>query len=79
MKLRLTEELWREGSMYVAYCPELDIPSCGHSVDQAKSNLREVIVIHLEEAEKQGRLTELFETAGRDPLTVEPLKSRERT
>jgi predicted RNase H-like HicB family nuclease len=56
MKLRVTEELWREGDMYVAYCPELDIPSCGHSVEQAKKNLREVIGIHLEEAEKQGRL-----------------------
>ena len=68
MKLRLTEELWREGNMYVAYCPELDIPSCGHSVDQAKSNLKEVIVIHLEEAEKQGRLTELLESAGLDEI-----------
>lgn len=61
MKLRLTEELWREGNMYVAYCPELDIPSCGNSVEQAKSNLREVIVIHLEEAEKQGRLSEFLD------------------
>jgi predicted RNase H-like HicB family nuclease len=63
MKLRLTEELWREGNMYVTYCPELDIPACGHSVEQAKKNLREVIEIHLEEAEKQGRLNELLESA----------------
>jgi predicted RNase H-like HicB family nuclease len=68
MKLRLTEELWREGNMYVAYCPELDVPSCGHSVEQAKKNLREVIVIHLEEAEKQGRLTEFLRSAGLDEI-----------
>jgi predicted RNase H-like HicB family nuclease len=68
MKLRLTEELWREGNMYVAYCPELDIPSCGNSVEQAKSNLREVIVIHLEEAEKQGRLSEFLQSAGLDEM-----------
>ena len=29
MKLALTEELWREGNMYVTYCPELDIPAVG--------------------------------------------------
>jgi predicted RNase H-like HicB family nuclease len=68
MKLRLTEELWREGNMYVAYCPELDIPSCGNSVEQAKSNLREVIVIHLEEAQKQGRLSEFLQSAGLDEM-----------
>ena len=46
MKLKLTEELWREGNMYVSYCPELDIASCGETVDQAKKNLKEVIVIN---------------------------------
>ena len=66
MKLWLTEELWREGNMYVTYCPELDIPACGHFVEQAKKNLREVIEIHLEEAEKQGRLSAFHESAGLD-------------
>jgi len=32
MKLNLTEELWKEGNMYVSYCPELDIASCGETV-----------------------------------------------
>ena len=50
MKLKLTEELWKEGNMYVTYCPELDIASCGETVDQAKKNLGEVILINLEEA-----------------------------
>ena len=66
MKLALTEELWREGNMFGTYCPELDIPACGHSVEQAKKNLREVIEIHLEEAEKQGRLSAFLESAGLD-------------
>jgi hypothetical protein len=50
MKFKLTEELWKEGNMYVSYCPELDIASCGETVDQAKTNLKEVILINLEEA-----------------------------
>jgi hypothetical protein len=37
MKFKLTEELWKEGNMYVSYCPELDIASCGETVDQAKN------------------------------------------
>ena len=33
MKIKLTEELWKEGNMYVSYCPELDITSCGDSIE----------------------------------------------
>ena len=66
MKLKLTEELWKEGNMYVSYCPELDIASCGETVDQAKMNLKEVILINLEEAKKIGTLDELLQDAGFD-------------
>ena len=66
MKLKLTEELWKEGNMYVSYCPELDIASCGETVDQAKKNLKEVILINLEEAQKLGTLGELLQEAGLD-------------
>lgn len=34
MKIRLTEEIWKEGNMYVSYCPELDVASCGENVQQ---------------------------------------------
>ena len=66
MKLKLTEELWKEGNMYVSYCPELDIASCGETVDQAKKNLKEVILINLEEAQKLGTLDSLLQDAGFD-------------
>jgi predicted RNase H-like HicB family nuclease len=66
MKLKLTEELWKEGNMYVSYCPELDIATCGETVDQAKKNLKEVILINLEEAQKLGTLDTLLIEAGFD-------------
>ena len=66
MKFKLTEELWKEGNMYVSYCPELDIASCGETVDQAKKNLKEVILINLEEAQKMGTLDNLLQEAGFD-------------
>jgi predicted RNase H-like HicB family nuclease len=64
LRMRLTEELWREGSMYVAYCPELDIPSCGENIEQARNNLKEVIQIHLTETAKMGTLDKLLRDAG---------------
>lgn len=66
MRIKLTEELWREGNMYVSYCPELDIASCGESVEQAKKNLKEAILINLEEAQKLGTLSTLLQEAGFD-------------
>lgn len=66
MKMKLTEELWKEGNMYVSYCPELDIAACGESVEQAKRNLKEVILINLEEAQKMGTLDKLLREAGFD-------------
>ena len=66
MKFKLTEELWKEGNMYVSYCPELDIASCGETVYQAKNNLKEVILINLEEARKMGTLEQILQEAGFD-------------
>ncbi len=42
--LVITQEMWKEGNMYTAYCPELDVVSCGKSVEEAEKNLLEVIV-----------------------------------
>jgi len=68
MKLKLTEELWKEGNMYVSYCPELDMAYCGETVNQAKKNLKEVILINLEEAQKLGTLDTPFDLAqGHEP------------
>ena len=66
MKLKLTEELWKEGNMYVSYCPELDMASCGETIEQAKKNLKEVILINLEEAQKCGTLDTILHEAGFD-------------
>jgi predicted RNase H-like HicB family nuclease len=49
-KLIATVEIWKEGGMFTAYCPELDIASCGHTSEEAKKNLSEVIEIQLEES-----------------------------
>ena len=52
----ITEEIWKEGNMYVAYCPEIDVVSCGKDIEEARKNLLEVIEIQLEETAKLGTL-----------------------
>ena len=43
--------------MYVSYCPELDMASCGKSIEDAKNNLKEVISINFVECKKWELLT----------------------
>jgi predicted RNase H-like HicB family nuclease len=64
VKIKLTEEIWKEGNMYVSFCPELDMASCGESVEESKKNLKEVISINFEECRKMGTLKQLLEEAG---------------
>ena len=68
-KLVVTEEIWKEGNMYTAYCPELDVVSCGRNIDEARKNLVEVIEIQLEETAKLGTLHSFLEDAGYDLST----------
>lgn len=70
--LVVTEEIWKEGNMYTAYCPELDVASCGRGIEEARKNLLEVIEIHLEEAAKLGTLRAFLENAGYDLTTSQP-------
>ena len=59
--LVVTEEIWKEGNMYTAYCPELDVVSCGRDIEEARNNLLEVIEIQLEETAKLGTLKTFLE------------------
>jgi len=54
---------FKERANYVAYCPELDISSCGNTVEQAKEMLKSAIRLFLEEAEKMGTLEDILEEA----------------
>ena len=48
--IRFTAQVWKEGSAYVAYSPELDISSVGDSTLLARKRLREAVTLFLEEA-----------------------------
>jgi hypothetical protein len=76
MQIRLTEEIWKEGNMYVSYCPELDIASCGEHVHQAKKNLIEVILINIEETRKKGTFEQFIEECGLEEINTDILSAR---
>ena len=50
--------------MYVSFCPELDISSCGEDVQQAKTNLLEAIHINVEETRNMGTFEQFLEESG---------------
>ncbi len=74
--LQFVGTIWQEGNMYTAYCPELDLATCGHTIEEARHNLREVIEIFLEETAKMGTLRELLAEAGYslDEVAQEPVR-----
>ena len=76
MKIRLTEEIWKEGNMYVSYCPELDVASCGEDVQQAKKNLLEAIIINVEETKKIGTFERFLEECGLEQIEEDILSAR---
>ena len=50
MNKQLTAIIEREGSGYVALCPELDIASQGDTIEGARENLREELELFFESA-----------------------------
>ena len=48
---RLTAVIEREGSGYVALCPELDVASEGDTVEEARQNLVEALELFFETAD----------------------------
>ena len=50
MSRRLTVIIEREGSGYVAICPDLDVASQGDSVSEARDNIKEALELFFETA-----------------------------
>ncbi len=53
--------VFEENETFVAYCPELDVSSCGHSIEHSKEMLRTAVRLFVEEAEKMGTIEDILE------------------
>ncbi len=54
----------KEGGMFVAYCPLLDLSTCGETFDEAKKNVGEALDIFFEECVRRGTLNEALGSLG---------------
>ena len=62
--LTFTIQIFHEGKLFVAYNPELDVSSCGSTLEKAKINIKDAIRGFLKSAAKMGTLREILEEAG---------------
>ena len=60
MKIQFASQIFREGKMYVAYSPKLDVSSCTTTKVKAQKNLLEAVRLFLEESEKKGSLNQIL-------------------
>lgn len=63
-EIQLTAEVWKESGVYVSYVPQLDISSCGKTVEEARKNIREAAELFIDGLEEKGTLTQVLEEAG---------------
>ena len=64
MEIEFTMEVFKEGRVFVAYAPKLDVSSCGDTRQRAEKNLLEAVRLFVEEAEKMGTLDRILDEAG---------------
>ena len=62
--ISFTVHTFKEGKMYVAYVPELDVSSCGATDEEARKNIRDAVRGFVETSEEMGTLAEILEEAG---------------
>ncbi len=56
--------IFNEENDFIAYCPELDVSSCGRDVDEARRNVKTAVRLFVEEAQKLGTLEDILKEAG---------------
>jgi len=62
--ITLKVNVFKEGDVYVALCPMLNVSSFGDDIEHAKSSLKEALEAFLEECEAMGTLEAVLEETG---------------
>ena len=63
-RIEFTSLIFKEGTAFVSYCPELSVSSCGDSVEAARTGLKTAVRLFLEESAKLGTLKTILEEEG---------------
>jgi predicted RNase H-like HicB family nuclease len=54
----------KEGNQYASWCPELDVASCGRSIEEACKNLNDAVSCMLDAYQENGELKEFLANRG---------------
>ncbi len=84
-RIHYRAEFFREGELFVALAPELNVSSFGETLEEAKRSIQEAVEAFVEECERMGTLEEVMEEAGfvkkndawapREPIAAELLST----
>lgn len=61
---KLSVVFFKENGKFVAYCPALDLSSCGNTFKQAKDRIAEALDVFLQETIKMETLDEVLQDCG---------------
>ena len=61
MNLSVRIEIFKEGDVYVALSPKLNVSSFGETINGAKKSLKEALEAFIEECERMGTLEDVLE------------------
>lgn len=64
LQAKLSVVFFKETGKFVAYCPPLDLSSCGNTFEQAKDRIAEAIDIFLQETIKMGTINDVLRDYG---------------
>jgi predicted RNase H-like HicB family nuclease len=64
MKISVKIEIFKEGDVYVAFSPDLNVSSFGDTIEEAKTSIKEAIEAFVEECERMGTLEGVLEESG---------------
>ena len=62
--LSFTAHIFKEGDVFVAYVPALDVSSCGATGEEARRNIRDAVRGFLETSAEMGTLKEILQEGG---------------
>ncbi len=64
MNISVRIEIFKEGDVYVALSPELNVSSFGETIEDAKKSVKEAIEAFIEECKRIGTLEDVLEESG---------------
>ena len=64
VQLKLSIVVRKEGKQYSSWCPELDVASCGYTMEEACENLRDAVDLYVSTLTEEGELKEVLDERG---------------